>query len=864
METSQKWIALCLLAVLCSTPAIASPEDDQVAAFLKSKDMLSLLEAQLEDRIERASDEERVELVDKLSELYLTQLRAVSKDDPYYDLLRVRAESLIARMGSRDMYELRIELFIELYLSVEPQVELARLELLEFEERAVAIAALKSLDSKLSTLITQLDPEVAKIERTRSKSTRTNELRQQELPELRRFRSLAHYYHAWTGYSLAMLQDQYVPNDVYHSFGWLLGAEGNMPQYSVFNESTLEFEHVARAAIGLALSYSQSDEGILARSWAKNVVYSEYLKDSVQPAAMSRYLQVIAMDQAWADLNRLIIALNESNAEQYLSVADARFLALRSLTAMNESRSTQDNTIDAKKVAKHALGALVAQGEIGHVLELYRRFDSFPALANSFISNYAQALAELNIAETSGSSSLYNSVAIRFEHAFQSADSMQFPAERDDCALKLAYCELRSNRPSDAVHVCEDLIENTESDTVIEEARWLRIAALASIVSNAVQSQSILDAAVREYIIAYPATSKSAKLILRHALQGAVDTNIAIETLESIEDDDPIAVSARRALIGILYDHSKSVGYTDRNELERIIELVRWVYENDSDLSKNVDSEVSRTQLGTTRIGLDILFRLPSPDIEFATQLIEYGQSLLQQDTKFAVYRPEFMYRQVQVALLRYDFEDATKLIAQLGAVDSDRSQSAQKLMLLELFAVWRDQKSIKTAQWIIEIGSVVVTMQSPPYPETIGIQVSQIAEMIVQAGSFIWNRNKDIDAMDLAIRLSKLVLERGTPSESGLVLTVQIASDSDAQELELKAWLLLLASYDMNEDRWYEARYESLRLLFDFDPSRANAVYAQYKALHPSGGPEKWAIKFDAFEEITRQVPQIDDGAQP
>ena len=858
-------IALVFPAVVCS-----SPDDEQVARFLKSNQMFSLLEVQIEDRISRANADERAELTQELSALYLEQLRAAEKGTPYYNLLLNRARSLVARMGSTQMFELRIELLVYQYLEVEPDVQLNRLELLDLSEKAHAVSTMKSLESALSNLTKQLDPLVAKMERAQS-NERSAYRDKIELPRLRRFRSLAHYYHAWVGYSLASLQGQHVPNDVFVSFGWLLGAKGEMPQYSLLNKSTLEFEHVARSAIGLALAYAQSDDQSLARSWAKSVVYSEHVSKPVQDAAMSRFIQILAIGKDWTDLDRLIqkndaendSQPNDAQAESSLSVSDARFLALRSLEAMQSGANPgQGGQTDAKSVAKHAIGALVSHGEVGHVLELYRRFDSLPILLNSFITIYAQALADLNDAEHAGDTALYSSVALRFARALESKDASQFPAEQDDCAIKLAYCELRAQRASEAVAVCEKLIERTESDTTIEEARWLRIAALATLAPRSSKDQSNLTAAVRQYIVAYPSTPKSAKLILRHAMQGAVDQRVAIETLESIPESDPIALPARRALIGLFYEHSKSIGYTDGAELEQIVELVRWVYTNE--LPLDPESKAYATQMGTTRIGLDIIFRLPDPDIALAIELVQYGQSLMRAQSTLQVYQSEFMYRAVQITLIEQDITQAIKISQELRAIDSQRATDAQALVLYQLMRAWHEKPSRSLAKFIVDIGPDVLAAQSPSAPDPLSNRVSQIAETVAQASKMQWVYKKDQALQDLAMRLTKLVLDRGRPSEAGLIFATQLADEMGNQRVELQAWLMLLASYESDTEQWYHARYESLGLLFVLDPPRATAVYRQFQALHPTGSPEPWASKFQAFDSQVNATTPTRSGGQP
>jgi hypothetical protein len=824
----------------------ASPEDDQVAAYLKSHDMLSLLEVQLEERIrESKNDEDRDILVEELSKLYLSQLRSFDKNDPYRQIVINRARSLTTRMSSIPMYELRIELLIEAYLGVEARVELSRLELLEPDQRSLAITELSSANHKLKLLSKMLDPEVARVDRLVNRSKNGNEVQLKEsLPDLRRYRSLAHYYHAWTGYSLAVLKTQHVPSDVFQSFGWLLGAEGEMPQFSVLNETTLEFEHVARSAVGVALAYAQSEDASSGRAWAKFVSESEHTEIIAKAAAEDRLLQIMAADRDWTDAYRWMLTIEKKRGgDENMRVSEARFLALQSLRAMESSRVGRGGVSEANKVARYAIEQLVKQGEIGHVLDLYSRFGSLPVVADSFITNYAQALDELNRAEESGRDGMYASVATRFAQALESGDADRFPNERDDCRLKLAYTEIRSGRATEGINVCDQLIEQSIKEEVIEEARWIRIAAIDSINMNAGNSTSDdLEQAVREYIVAYPSSSRSAKLILRHAMQGTVDPEVAIGTLGSIQDDDPIAIPARRTLVQLRYQSLRAMRFSDPLALEETLMFIRWIDNNEP--REAVDLNDAKARMGTIRIGVDIALRVVPGDLEFAQHLVERGMSLMSYDSSLGSFRSEFVYRQIEIAIGSGRVDDASELLNELESLDIAKADIARVLLLNDLISVWKLKHSANNARRVVDIGSVVLASQTAPYPEPIGIQVSTIAEVIAESAAYLWTSRNDSESRDLALLISLLVLERGNPSEQGLRRTALLANNLGDQENELESWLRLLAAYSATDDRWYEARFESLRVMNEVDPIRARKAYAQFKALHPSLGPQPWSTK--------------------
>lgn len=847
--------------------ALATPEDDQVAEYLRSHDMLSLLEVQLEDRIRDAKDKDkRAKLIEELSDSYLIQLRSYDKSNPYRQIIVNRAQSLVERMDSVPMYELRIELLIEGYLSVESKVELARLELLDSAQRRVAIDQLTDMNRQLNAMVSKLDPAVAQLARLHARSNKNIEQQSHDdLADLRRYRSLGHYYHAWTGYSLAVLKNQHVPSDVFISFAWLLGAEGGMPQFSKFNETTLEFEHVARSAIGVALSYAQSEDALSGRVWANFVADSEYTEPDAIEAAQDRLIQIMADNRDWIDTYRYVLFIEKQRGiDQSMRVAQARYLALQSLDAMQSTRVGRGGMSEARKVAQYSIEQLVEQGEIGHVLDLYKKFETLPLVSDSFITNYARALGELNKAERAGRSGLYASVAALFAQALEAPDADRFPDERDDCALKLAYTEIRSRRATEAIKICDLLIDKSSKESVIEEARWMRIAAIDSININAGHTTSDeLDKAVREYIIAYPSTARSAQLILRHAMQGTIDSKVAIDTLSTILDGDPIVIPARRTLVQLQYKRLRALRFSDQTLLAQVLNTIRWIGQNES--TEITDLNEARSRLGTIRIGLDLALRVSPPDLDFAGQLTTRGMGLIAYDDSFGSYRSEFVYRQLEIAVLSQQSGDAVDLLGELESLDPDRADSARILIFNDAILQWQQRQSGRNARRLVDLGSAVLAKQTPAYPEPLGIQVSTVAEMIAQAAAYLWASNDDREARDLAMRVSLLVLDRGNPSEPGLQRTAHLAAQFNDNQHELQAWLRLLAAYPTADDRWYQARYESLRVMKLIEFSRALNAYDQYKVLHPNLGPAPWNAKIASlFGDSITGVERSPDGDSP
>ena len=382
----------------------------------------------------------------------------------------------------------------------------------------------------------------------------------------------------------------------------------------------------------------------------------------------------------------------------------------------------------------------------------------------------------------------------------------------------------------------------------------MRIAAIDSIDLNANKDSSErLRVAVREYIVAYPSSARSAQLILRHALQGAVDARVAIESLSAIGDDDPIVLPARRALVQLEYQQLKAGAFDDPERMGRVLAMVRWILEKQA--KEVADLNDAKSRIGTLRIGLDLSLRIPQADITLANRLVELGMGLVAFDRSLGVYRAEFVYRQVEIALRSRRVDDAMDLLAELGTLDQGKARSARVLVFNTMMEQWGKRPDGLVARRVVDLGSVILAEHMPPYPEPMGGEMSGVAETVAKAGMYLWEAHNETDDLDLALRVSLMVLERGIPTEQGLRRTAALAGEAKDSTNELEAWLRLLGAYPSMDERWYQARYESLRVMKLVDFSRAISAYDQYRVLHPNLGPSPWNARIAGLFGDT--VPQ-------
>lgn len=856
-------LALAMLApILCAGPA-----DEQVELYLRDHGMRALLEVQLESRLDAAENaDDRAEIAEDLAQLYLEQLRAIDGEDPYRQVLVIRARTLLDRVSAAPLYDLRIELFVHDFASYEDAIELYQLGLLDETNRVQAIGAFVEITRGLRAIMSAIEPELNRLTRRRGQPMGSDEARgvASQIEVRRRQHSLAAYYLGWSGYGIAVLDNRHVDDNTFIAFAWLLGGEGGMPQQIELRHAALEYEHVARAAIGVAMCYAQSENESLAQSWLYELIESNAVSEEVRQAAQSRKLRVLAAERDWYETHTFIYEISDADEGQYLSVPDARFVAMRALDSRVSGLPGKGGEEHAIKVAQLGIEHLVGRGEIGHVVNLYQRYEHLPLLASGFIPNYARALAQLEQLETGSQQGRYLDIAEQFTQALGSSDASEYPLQREDCCLKLAYTLVRADRPQDAIKQCDQIIERSIRDDAIEEARWLKIAALdrQNVIAGKPSSQA-LDDAVRAFVEAYPDAPRTTKLVLRHAMRGTLDERFAIQTLAGIPESDPIAIPARRTLVQLQYQTLRGVGFADLAMLKSTRGLIDWLLEQTSETVP--DQNTARTDMAILRIGIDLALRDTPSDPQRARVLIEMAQSRLDALPSMTQLEAELMVRSVQVALIEEQVDLAMATVDRLRQVDQEQAEYAELLILNTVIERWDATRQMTDAERLSGFGVSVLARMTPKAPERIGIQTSRLAEVISDAAEMLGSAREDTRMTELAMRLAKQILERGSPSEPGLRRTARLAEVLNDQESQLEAWLRLLASYPQDDERWYEARYESLRVMLLSDPMQARETYEQFRVLNPTLGPAPWNERIASlFSEPVPQLGGNDGGASP
>jgi len=322
-----------------------------------------------------------------------------------------------------------------------------------------------------------------------------------------------------------------------------------------------------------------------------------------------------------------------------------------------------------------------------------------------------------------------------------------------------------------------------------------------------------------------------------------VDFLTAINALIALPDDDPSAASAHRMLVQLFYKQYRESQRTDLSAAMSAIEHAEWVWSHSPDEPADLADATSR--LAVTRMILDITMDDIDKNRGLITRAIIRGLLLVSSDPKLLDYKDEILFRRIQFLLDTGDMDRAESELAQMSDRSGIYAQSATRYIFASAIAIWKDEaQTPSNARRVVRLGTQLVEFMLPPAQQPIDANLSAILSTIAQAARSIAETDQDPSNDALAYRLARMVLDRGVPNESLLRMAAEFAHTRGDHAVALDAWLRLLAQYTPNEPQWYEARYESFRLLLLTDPQRARQALNQYRVLYPTPGPEPWGPK--------------------
>lgn len=891
-------LATCAHACLAQPPEPIAPATptEILEAYLADLQLREPLAAHLRQRLRETSGEARLEVAERLGRLYARMLGEATTREAR-ERLESLSQDLLKSVPEASSFDLRINLAKAAYLPAEEVIERGRLRLSTPAELDEAQRVVRTLAPLFSEMAAKLDTAVKRLERqeTTARDEDIDGIRM-VLTDSRRLRSLARYYAGWTNYYLALeTRTPRLAEESLREFGAILNAVPGKPaSIDRLPVSMLRFEHVARAALGCALASSLAGSHVEASRWLDQIERAENLSASVRAQLFTRRIIIGAAANQWADIDLAVKRQrrDEQSAEKRLTIAEARLLAIAALDASRSGALRAGLRTTAESLAQIALADLIAQGEIGHVLDLVNQFGTAPIGSDGFIVAYVrgvQAYENARAAHVSAASAstsapaspedpttnpaiinMYREAADLLAAAVANPDAAKFDAERGRAAMRRGLALFYAGTMEEASRAFQEAASvPSAAPKLREDALWYAVVSLDRAVEAGQASLAPRRDQVSELFLRdFPASENAARLLLRRTnAQGANDAQ-AIEILLKLPPDSPLHAAAQRQAARLLYQAFRRASPRDQPfAATRFAEVGERVMRDDFARSMAGSDEPARQAATAVVVRVrqlaDALLSKETPDlprVEKALEILDLVTAQHPIDTR--EFAAEIEFRRLQMDLARGDEPSVLARLDTLRGQGGPFSIAADRLLYRAALRAWRVNITDNTrARGVVRHG-VRVLAEVGNAADAASVAVR---DAVADAAIILWRSEQDVSMRDLARRLDEEQISLGQRTAPSLRRLAELREQSSEKSAALDAWLELLLGLQRGSEPWFEARHESIRLLATSDPASAQAAMAQFKVYYPDYGPPPWNDKFRTLDVLVGQpAPTPSRGGKP
>ncbi|MEZ6242827.1 MAG: hypothetical protein R3B57_07260 [Phycisphaerales bacterium] len=887
MSRRRSDILALVIAAIVLAPALARAQesgapDEVVERYLRDHALDELLGAQLRERLATTEGAERERLAERLGTLYTRDLVAAATPQARRKA-EERARALLDAMPEGKLFNLRVGLAITMYLPAEETIESWRLMLTGDEEADAAVATLRSVREVLDEVAILADREVIVLER-RERTAEEIERAQvlEDLAEARRVRSLAHYYSGWSSYYIAL--EQHAPQDATAataSFAHLLDTPERRPTADRLPRRLLQFEHVARAAIGVALSYALDGHRDDSITWLEAIEDSGMIPPEAESQLSAAWIVVLSQGGEWRRLEERIKDLRQRRGP--LDEGQARLLAVTTLRALDAGALASSDRTPVRDLASMAIDDLNAVASTAHVLDLASKFDNVPLGDSGFILLYAKGLRAYREARETHDRSgedpghpatnqtltrQYDEAAAAFEHALAAPDAGKHPHEQESCRLRLGTSLFYAGELARAAEILEPLAKSDDPE-VSDESAWMRVVALDLASRDGDKAaMAARDEAAAAYIRANPRSDRAAMLLMRLADVELLGDRQAAEVLAAVNPDSPLAAAARRHESRLRYRVFRSATPETREEAgAKFLAVAEPLLDEDLKTATTgqepAAGEAAAALMVRARQVLDVVLSVDSIDVARAERAIHVIEALAEtRSESLDDLHAELTFRRLQIAMRRDETDQVEALLATLDEEGGRFDDAAHRQLYAKAAEDWAaPPRHVEEARRVIRYGTRVIEQLRRTDPNLIGAATLGVMDTVASAGEYLFDTVGDTVTRDLALELDKRVLDAGRRPESVLRRTARLAETAGKSDTALDAWLTLMAGLEEGSPFWFEARYESIRLMLVLDPTRAREAMAQFRILHPGTLAPPWDERFADLEAKVKLAP--DTGVQ-
>ncbi len=880
MSRRNRHKVLIVLLLLWQGLACAQSEPVGIGQYLTEHGLDDLLAEHLVEELSTQSGDARTQTAQQLGQLYVRLLdQAKSEEDRRF--WSERASNLLRLVPEADSPELRINLSKAAYMRAESVAERFRLRMTTPQEVSQAERVLRDTSTTFLEIAQSSHLTAQRLEKQLSQRLDTDAEQEvtEALARARQSRSLGFYYAGWSEYYLGLITgDTSRAGRALRHFGWLLNArEGDEATYDRLQPGLLRYEHVARSAIGAALACSLQGRSVEAVAWLDAVERSTDVPQDVRDQITDRRLLILANAGMWADLELIVRRLRTSGG--VLEPIKARILVVTCMEALAGPQGRGRSRELIRRLSDTGLADLVAQGEVGHVLELVRAFGIESLGDSGFVVLYVKGLLAMDTAqkarEAAGDTgdgpvndpaigSMYRNAANLLLASVDEPDASLHETERVRAMTTAGTAFYLAGETVLCIDVLERAIAEAESPGEAEPAHWLAVVALDTAVEAGDESlKSRRDQLAQLYLGVYAGTDRAARLLMRPSSTGLLPDEEAVEILLSIQPTSPSFLAARRQASQLLYRMYRQSPSSRRNfAAQRFVDTASQLIRQELLEVRSGDVEqatrASENVVLRSRQVADAALGMSPSDIERAT----FALDTLDRVASFAAIdldelAAEIAFRRLQIASAQNDRAAIDRWYTQVERLDGGFLASAQRILYRDAVEQWLDNPTdTAAAREIVRQGEGVIEQLDESNAQQ--RVLLGVLETSAQAAGAVWELEKDREMLEKAIGFNARLIDSNAASGPVLRRQARLLERSGRDEDALDIWRRLLSGLEAENPDWYEARYESIRLLFEVDPESARVAMRQHITLYPTLGPSPWDSRFrDLARSLSVEVPR-------
>ncbi|MBL8964891.1 MAG: hypothetical protein KF787_09065 [Phycisphaeraceae bacterium] len=870
--------ALAWALVTPGAPGQTGPDSltpsEAVESYMSDRGLDEPLSAFLRSRLAESVGDNRRRIADRLGRIYADRLDT-AKDPGQRREIEALCRDLLASVPDADAFDLRINLGRATYVTAAEIAEKVQLRLATTQERLEAERILRHVVPTFREVAQSASQRADTLER-RAKAVPDDDQIREAVADARRVRSLAHYYAGWSGYYLAALTgDTALAMRAAEDFGVLLGAPSRRPAaVDKAPRSMFRYEHVARAAVGAALSASIRGNDIEAMRWMDALDAADSVPPNVTSHLFATKLTILSAAGRWADAD-LLVRRRKLDPPAIgggpLSTREARLLAVLSLEATREGTLPERSTAVVAALATAAVSDLVSAGELGQVADLVARFGTAPLGGDGFAVRYIlgiQAYDEARLAHRQAGedpeiptsrpdiAGVYRRAAESFDHADRAPDAPSFARERERASLNRGLSLFYAGDLEPASEVFRSLAATAADTARRQDAAWYAIVSLDKAIER--HRPSLIperDRLAMHFVRDYPRSERSVRLLLRRAHSAGIGDEQAAEVLLAVMPDSTVYPLARREAAAILYRLWLASAPSDRQAAgvrflnvaeECIASLVRQLSDPRRPRDDAATANVSRLVRQVAHAALT----MPQPDpLRAAASLDRLDLFAATHGADLRPVEAEILYRRLQIAILTTDRSATTGLMNRLRSLGGVHAKAGERLLYRVLAEAWRaDTSDLTAAQELVQSGTTLSdALVADPSSATLG---HVVADQTAQAAMTLWMARADRAMLDLVIRLDRRTWDAGHRTAALCRRLAQASESAGDLPTAAACWNHLSAGLEEGTGDWFEARHEAIRLTAIFDRPAAITSMRQLLVLHPDLGVAPWNRKLSSLAQ--------------